>query len=169
MYCPKALFSLCVLLQCSLPLYLSSNASSPCDSSVPLWLQFQMLSIFAGGKRYPDRPIVYQISTQLISPCTQLFPSCCSVFTAAFVHGRTLPKTKTCSHISNEWMRRWNHTHTLFWCLHMCGVYAGMHALGGALSRYQVVFPSAPERALIVLLFNLLVILDARQEPFSQT
>lgn len=40
---------------------------------------------------------------------------------------------------------------------------------GGALSRYQVVFPSAPERALIVLLFNLLVILDARQEPFSQT
>lgn len=44
-----------------------------------------------------------------------------------------------------------------------------MHALGGALSRYQVVFPSVPERALIVLLFNLLVILDARQEPFSQT
>lgn len=43
-----------------------------------------------------------------------------------------------------------------------------MHTLGGALSRYQVVFPSAPERVLIVLLFNLLVILDARQEPFTQ-
>lgn len=48
----------------------------------------------------------------------------------------------------------------------VCGVRAHF---GGALSRYQVVFPSAPERALIVLLFNLLVILDAGQEPFSQT
>lgn len=49
------------------------------------------------------------------------------------------------------------------------GVYAVRAHFGGALSRYQVVFPSAPERALIVLLFNLLVILDAGQEPFSQT
>lgn len=61
-------------------------------------------------------------------------------------------------------------THTLCGCMHVCGVRARARAraLGGALSRYQVVFPSAPERALIVLLFNLLVILDARQEPFTQ-
>lgn len=52
----------------------------------------------------------------------------------------------------------------------VCGVRACVRAhFGGALSRYQVVFPSAPERALIVLLFNLLFILDAGQEPFSQT
>lgn len=56
-----------------------------------------------------------------------------------------------------------------FSVMRVCGVRACARALGGALSRYQVVFPSAPERALIVLLFNLLVILDARQEPFTQT
>lgn len=65
-------------------------------------------------------------------------------------------------------------THTLTHtpCFDACvcvGVRANARALGGALSRYQVVFPSAPERALIVLLFNLLVILDARQEPVTQT
>lgn len=62
--------------------------------------------------------------------------------------------------------------HTLvFGCMHVyvCVERGCARALGGALSRYQVVFPSAPERALIVLLFNLLVILDARQEPFTQT
>ena len=64
------------------------------------------------------------------------------------------------------------HAHTRPVSMHACvcgGVRASARALGGALSRYQVVFPSAPERALIVLLFNLLVILDARQEPFTQT
>lgn len=61
------------------------------------------------------------------------------------------------------------YTHTRSLSMQVCGVFVCARALGGALSRYQVVFPSAPERALIVLLFNLLVILDARQELFSQT
>lgn len=135
---------------------------------------------FCGTKRYPDRPTVHQMAahTRLASAGAQ---SCCLFFTVmklwnkqrrtstqpCGVYGRWRRNMQT----SFKWMgEKWKHTRAVLMPLWVCEARACAEpAPGGALSRYQVVFPSAPERALIVLLFNLLVILDARQEPFSQT
>lgn len=112
------------------------------------------------------------------------FPSCRSLLwlihrrrSAVFWSTLAVIKTEHADKFQmNGWRREWKHTlgtaHPCFRmhaCMCVCVERGCARALGGALSRYQVVFPSAPERALIVLLFNLLVILDARQEPFTQT
>lgn len=139
------------------------------------------------GKRYPDEPESYQPAIHLPFPSpvlhfvtliTVIHEICSTVFS-----GWHALITETKTHLIHlKWMHEtrvsntdWpahahTHTHTpalIQGCVQRMWVRAC--ALGGALSRYQVVFPSAPERALIVLLFNLLVILDARQEPFTQT
>lgn len=69
--------------------------------------------------------------------------------------------TRTKTHLFFPKLRdkRWAKTHTPLRCMY---VRSCAHTTGGrgALRRYQVVFPSVPERALRVLLFILMVILD---------
>lgn len=124
-------------------------------------------------KRYPDEPESYQRAihhpTRLVLPAvlrsvtliTVIHKICGAVYFCLVLHSQ-----QGCEDASHPGRRARLHVHAVPSGAVVCGVRAHF---GGALSRYQVVFPSAPERALIVLLFNLLVILDAGQEPFSQT
>lgn len=138
---------------------------------------FRRSSVFAEGrgrgKRYPDEPESYQRGIHPQPPCSPSGPSLChpdyfnlqnmrySIFLSCPALTTRLRKT----HLILRGTRGSAYTPVPSRAV-VCGVRA---RFGGALSRYQVVFPSAPERALIVLLFNLLVILDAGQELFSRT